>query len=104
VHVSIKQMHKNSAVICKEVRIVPKHIFVNNTGQLLTVRQEGETNTKIFEPNERQILDYRQSKNRRAIFKLQDSEESSPILTENLGIINFYVLQKGSKVFMKVEI
>jgi hypothetical protein len=74
VQVNIKQMHKNSSVICKEVRIVPKHVFVNNTGQQLTFRQEGETNVKVFEPDERKILEYRPTKHRRAIFKLQDSE------------------------------
>lgn len=104
--VSIKQMHKNFSLLCKEIRVLPRQILVNRTEQTLTMRQEGDiTDTMILEPNERQILEYRRGKSRSLRFKLPNTQPSSPIQIDNLGTVNFYVLSNelDSKVFIKLD-
>lgn len=48
---SIKQMHKDFSLLCKEVRIIARQVIVNHTNQLLTMRQEGELADRMLEPN-----------------------------------------------------
>jgi len=71
--VAIKQMYKNFSLLCKEVRVMPREIVVNQTQQLLTVRQDGELADRLFEPNERQILEHRKGRDRKLVFKLPET-------------------------------